>query len=377
MAQSVKPLLILNDLHIGTDRSAGTTMASAAALKTFLNDSLRDTLVAHPDKDVLVLGDLFDKFSEDEETIRATFATFHSWLLYTNNELHLVQGNHDVSAKADKLSSFHLLCAILKAACPGQVHIYRDRLAQVREGLYVIGHCMNQDLFDLELEKATELRNVTLMLHANIMNPFAEQADHSLNVNEAMARRLAERNRLVFAHEHQRRCITFREEGFKQTDKFDAEADVIVLGNQFPSSIADCLPHGKAQQDGKKFAHVFDGGALAQIQTWTNQGNFIQVAWTDLAEIGEERFIRVTGNVSQEQAAAVVTAIAKYRSKSNAFVITNGVKIEGFENVDELEGVSLESIKQFDVLSALLEVLEPKEREVVQKLMAEEVVTCS
>ena len=54
----MKPLLILNDCHIGVKRSAGTTPASALALRRYLLDSFRSLLP--DDKDVLVLGDLFD-----------------------------------------------------------------------------------------------------------------------------------------------------------------------------------------------------------------------------------------------------------------------------------------------------------------------------
>ncbi len=372
MRGNMPSLLILNDLHLGTQRGAGTTPASAAALKQFLFDQTRSILDQHKDKDVLINGDLFDKFSEEESTIEQTFQIFHNWLRKSGRKLHLAPGNHDFSAKADKLSSFHLLGSILTAAHPDQVTVYAPELSKVQHGVWVIPHCLNQDLFDMELEKALEIAGEIgrLFLHANVMNPFAEQADHSLNVSEEMARRFAETPiQLVFAHEHQRRCISFNGASISQKTSFDPSADIIVMGNQFPSSISDCLPHGKAQEDGRKFAHVLTEGGWEQVETWTNLDNFTRVDWRDFSTVEDEMFIRVEGTAEQSEAADVVTAIAKYRSASQAFIITNAVKIAGVSNIEGFDGISLEDIRKFDVREALLELFEPEERRVLEKCL--------
>ena len=368
----MRTLLILNDLHWGTQRGAGTTPATAALLKQFLFDQSRQVFMQHLDKDLLINGDLFDKFSEDEATIEQAFRILHDWLEASGRMLHLVPGNHDFSAKADKLSSFHLLGSILSAAHPDQVRVYGSELTKVQTGVWVIPHCLNQDLFDMELEKALEMSGEIgrLFLHANVMNPFAEQADHSLNVSEEMARRFAETPvQLIFAHEHQRRCITFNGKSISQKSDFDPSADIIVLGNQFPSSISDCLPHGRAQDDGRKFAHVLSDGGWEQVQTWTNEGNFTRVDWRDLGSIGDEMFVRVEGTAEQSEAADVVTAIAKYRSKSNAYIITNAVKVAGVNSIKGFDGISLEDIRKFDVKEALLELFTTEERAVIEKCL--------
>lgn len=368
----MRTLLVLNDLHWGTQRGAGTTPATAALLKQFLFDRSRELFMQHLDKDLLIDGDLFDKFSEDEATIEQAFRILHDWLETSGRVLHLVPGNHDFSAKADKLSSFHLLGSILSAAHPERVRVYESKLAQVDDGVWVIPHCLNQDLFDMELEGALEglSSGDKLFLHANVMNPFAEQADHSLNVSEEMAKAFSNKGvQLVFAHEHQRRCITFNGKSISQKSSFDPSADIIVLGNQFPSSISDCLPHGRAQDDGRKFAHVLSGDGWEQVETWTNDGNFCRVDWRDLGSIRDEMFVRVEGTAEQSEAADVVTTIAKYRSKSNAYIITNAVKVAGVNSIEGFEGISLEDIRKFDVREALLELFTPDERRVLEKCL--------
>jgi len=109
-----------------------------------------------------------------------------------------------------------------------------------------------------------------------------------------------------------------------------------------------------------KLDEVLDVSAVFEMRDWRELGAPPIDADT--------RFIRVTGEASANEAADVVSAIAKYRAKSDAFVITNAVKIAGAEGVDTLPE-SLESAKAFDVLGAILETLDEKERAVVKTLM--------
>lgn len=378
----MRDLLIVNDAHLGTQRSAGTTPATAAQLKAYLFQSFEALILDHLDKDLLILGDLFDKFSEDDSTIEATFAILLRWLRGAEGgRLHLIPGNHDFSAKADKLSSFHLLASVLHRTFPDRVRVYDPTLAQVRESIWTIPHCLNQDLFDMELEKALVQCGAgdTLLLHANCMNHFAEQADHSLNVSEQMARDLAAKKiQLVFAHEHQSRCIEFRDQSVRQSSDFNANAHAIVLGNQFPSSVADCLAHGRAQLNGRKFAHcITSQGAFTRIPTWEAGGDYVALDWQELGSYDGQKFVRVTGDVPQAQSSEVVTTIAKFRSRCPALVITNAVRVAGIASMEDFDGVSLEDIKAFNVREALLELFDPAERHVLEQVLDESVVHVS
>lgn len=354
----MKPILILNDVHLGVTRVSGTTPATASALKTYLQSMFRDTIMRHKDKDLLILGDLLDGFTIEGRELLEVYQSLAMWLMASGNTLHLVPGNHDVSAKGDKLSSFHFMAEILVAQFGDRVKAYGHEFSEVAEALYTVPHCMNQDLFELELEKALAAPPGTLLLHCNVMNPFADKADHSLNLQEEWCQRLTARHHLIVAHEHQRRSISMGK-------------GISVLGNQWPSSVADCL--SLAGQRGEKFAHVWADGVVRDvIATWVQLDDvdgFAEVDWTDLAEAPARGFIRVTGHATAEAAADVITAIAKFRSKSPAFVVTNAVAVEGINNMGALTETSLEAIQSFNVLGALLELLEPEERKTIEEIL--------
>lgn len=352
-------VLILNDVHLGAQRVAGTTPATQAQIRQYLRESFRDLIMQHTDKMLVISGDLFDGFTIDTQELLNTYMILSEWLALGGMSLVLGAGNHDIGKREDRMSSFGLLASLLKSRYNSQVTVVDKHVTTVRENIHVVPHCMNQDLFNLELETAYDLAEGFLLIHANVDNNFAVESDHSLNVNEEMLRKLSKRHTLIFAHEHQNRVLNF------------GDNDIIVTGNQWPSSVADCIAHGAAQKDGKKYAHVItEDNEVQRIETWAVKGDFEQVRWTDLAATETEaRFIRVVGEAEASQASDVVSLIAKYRTKSEALVITNAVKIAGVKGMDELAEASFEQVTTYDVFGALLELLEPKEQEVVKGLL--------
>lgn len=355
----MNPLLILNDLHLGVQRVAGTTPASQLAVRQYLQDSFRTLVNQHHDKDLCIPGDLFDGFEVDMQSVLDCYMTLSDWLFESGRTLILGAGNHDIGKRNDRLSSFSLLGHLLLDRFPDTVTIVKDGLYSFGN-IHVIPHCMNQDLFNIELEKALHMEPGYLLLHANVDNGFTEHSDHSLNVDGEWLTKLSKKHHLLFAHEHQHRHFSLEDTG---------RNPITVMGNQWPSSVSDCLAHGAAQKDGMKYAHLITDGTLASFATWHRDGDFEQMDWTDLQET-EARFIRITGQAAATQAADVVSAIAKYRTKSKAFVVGNGVKIDGAVGMDELASVSFEKVTSFDVLGALLAELTPKEGEVVKELLA-------
>jgi hypothetical protein len=154
---------------------------------------------------------------------------------------------------------------------------------------------------------------------------------------------------VIFAHEHQQK----RALGGK----------VVVIGNQIPSSVSDCLGN-----DTKRLLQI-SGAAIGFKEVWSREGNYAEQDWRSLRD-GPEKFIRVVGEASAAEAADVVSAIAKFRNKAKALVITNAVKIEGVADGEQIQ-VTLEQVKAFDVLGALLECLDEREQGVVKKLLRE------
>lgn len=339
----MKPLTVLNDCHVGAQRSAGTTPLTAWQLRQYLSEEFR-RLVNEVETDLCILGDLFDTGSVAMADVLAVWETLRSWLR-KGRSLYLVRGNHDDTKNTTVLSSFQFLCKLLAAEFPGQALEVSEPMAMAGHDAYVVCHVANQDLFNLALEAVPECQY--LLVHCNYHNSFAVQSDHSLNMSleQAMA---CKAKHIVFAHEHQARAAL----GGK----------VFVCGNQTPSSIADCLGNNF------KTLTMLKGGPPERIETWNVKGNFAMQDWRALSDDGS-KFIRVVGAASAAEAADVVSAISKFRNKSTALVITNAVEVEGVADGEQIQ-VSLEQVKNFNVLDALLEVLDEREQGVVKGLLS-------
>jgi hypothetical protein len=193
-----------------------------------------------------------------------------------------------------------------------------------------------------------------LLLHCNVKNTFAEHSDHSLNLTGEMVDALMMAGwTLIVGHEHQ---------GYELRS-----GRIKVVGNQFPSSVSDCL-----FEDSKR-AVILRDGKVGYMPTWGPVGSFAQIDWQDLADVPEDvtwQFIRVEGDATAAQAADAVSAIAKFRQKSKAFVVTNAVKVEGHQMIDDIAIDTVESIKAFDVMSALMKHLDEREQGVVRSLLS-------
>lgn len=265
----------------------------------------------------------------------------------------LVAGNHDWNPRGDKLSSFHFLAALLLHGHEERV-CYVDHtngLHWIDDGVHALPHMPNQDLFDLELERAERTKGKYLLLHANYDNNFAVESDHSLNVSPDQAQRLIDAGwHLIFAHEHQYRAPA---------------KGITIVGNQIPTSIADCLGN-----DDKRYIEITPDG-INQVTCWQRDPVYIDTDWRHLDKgFDGIQFIRVSGNAKAEETDQVLTNIASLRKRHPAFVISNAVRIEGMAGMDELASLNLEQVQAYDVLGALLEELTPEEAEAVRGLLA-------
>lgn len=344
-------MLILNDIHIGFNRIGGTTPMSREAMRTYLFDSLRETLNASTDTSLMILGDLFDDFEVSPRDWIQTYVLLSNWAAAKN--LGLVAGNHDHSARGNKVSSFEMLALVLKQEYPDSVNVIGIDQWDGNQEFVVLAHCSNQDVFDAKLKEILGLNESFkyLLLHANFDNNFAAQSDHSLNVSREMAAKFIERGvKLVFAHEHQARR--------------EMDGNVIVLGNQWPTSISDCL------NNSAKYAHLLDDGEIQKVMTWhdNDSAGYIEVEWTDLSTDTGAKFIRVVGEASAAQSSEVINKIAKFRQSSYAFVVSNAVKIDGIVAAEELPE-AFEATKKFDVLDFVRKHLDADEYAVVEDLL--------
>lgn len=340
--------LVISDLHLGVQRTGGTTLASASALREYAHEQHRKLLnlaVTNGCDHILVNGDLTDAYNiplMEALTVYEAVDTFMTE--HPEVSVSWARGNHDASKSSDKLGAVEFVGALLRMKYP------RFRLISTPQSIwddcYVVPHMVNQDVFDLELSRVPD-GTKWLFLHANLDNKFACDADNSLNVSREQAKALkAAGMKIVFGHEHQGREIL--------------GGSVIVVGNNFPTSVSDCLSHGDGQKDGTKRAMVIDHDTNEHsfITTWTPDdadGWFARVDWRELSGVEEEGrgFVRVEGDATAAEAADVIKAISAFRQRSQSFVITNAVKIEQVDSPDDISA-SVEEIKSLSVLDLLM-----------------------
>jgi DNA repair exonuclease SbcCD nuclease subunit len=349
-------ITIINDIHLGTQRQAGTTPASQIALKSYIQDEFRILVERQAQNHLIINGDLFDGFSVDPGEVIKAYDVLSAHLSF-GGRLTLIAGNHDESAKGDKTSSFHLLAHILSQyGTEVQVVDHSVGFTNVANKVFAIPHMMNQDLFDMEIEKALASFGAGqfLLLHCNVMSPFAEKADHSLNLSEGQLEALVDAGwKLIVAHEHQMKSYR--------------GGECQIVGNQIPTSVSDCLNN----KNNQKFYAQIDLKKFELVQWLDVDQVYAEVDWQDIssAYLDNSKFIRVTGDCTAEQAADMVSRVSKLRQGSPAFVVSNAVKIEGVAQMEGLADLTTENISKFDVLGALLEELTEKEAEVVKELL--------
>jgi DNA repair exonuclease SbcCD nuclease subunit len=351
-------LSVINDTHIGVIRSGGTTPASAYALRQEVLKNFREVLAKCKGTDVLINGDLFDTSSVPYADLWEAWEILKDFEISNpESTIWCARGNHDIARNETALSSFDLFCRIMGSTYSSRFITVAQPLYIEKYDAYVIPHLQNQDIFNEAVSKVP--RCSFLFLHCNYDNKFAAQSDHSLNLAQEQAAQVPAKH-LVFGHEHQAKAAL----GGK----------VIITGNQICTSVADCLGN-----DAKFFLQVGldrkvssrDGTSIhpdtRKIKVWQSKGDFDQQDWRSLQDTGA-RFIRVIGNATYAEAAEVVSAISKFRSKSEALVITNAVVVEGTSDQAELE-ITAEKMAAFDVKAALFSILDPEEVAVVTELL--------
>lgn len=332
---------LLHDIHIGVQRTAGTTPASAFAIRNFLLKSFEDAL-SRIDEDVLILGDLFDGYDIPKYDLLKTYKIIDDWLIRSRKQLTLVVGNHDCSNDSSKLSSFAFLAGLFEDRC--QV-TYIDKPTLLSDGCtYIIPHLLNQDLLDEAIKAIPECKVV--LFHANYDNFFARESDHSLNVSKEQAEAIPAEV-VYFAHMH--------------NASTHLDGKVIVGGNQWPSSVSDCM-------DGNdKFMTRFDGTMRRMALTWDSSKGYAEVDWRNPVKV-EAQFVRMVGHCPPESAAEMANVIAKYRKDSTAFVVTNAVRVSDNEEAEELTLASLEAVNAFDVMDAVKKLLTAEEISILENL---------
>ena len=331
-------LLIYSDPHLGVKRQAHTTYKSAADLRrkvfetpfTFLETSKRECARA------LCLGDLFDSFSNDEATLLEGLQLWES-------TTYIMAGNHDVSGRADEVSSLALL---MEATGGENIMITPYGEAAVferREGsttFFFVPHTATQELFEQSLREAERRAKLSppawfvLCLHCNYNLPPERVSETTLNLTEELAYPLLNTfHRILIGHEHQARAPI--------PDRIQ------MLGNTHPTSFSDI---------GDKFFWVYDTdtGALEQRICWNRDEKHLKskaslvaadaaggVPFFDLVQ-----FFDLEDDMPPGKASALVTGLFK-KPNTLAVRLSRNESVQGREIAAQLD--------QLDDLPELIE----------------------
>ena len=334
---------ITTDYHVAVKRAGGTTPLSQEHLRQYIRATLAHQL---DDTDHLIAGDLFSDFTVDTSELVEAYRIFSTWLAASGRKLALVRGNHDFSVRGTAVSSFDLLGMILTDKFPKQVTIASE-VTEWKQFI-LVPHLPNNDILNTEISKLSCVTDKVIVFHANVDNFFATETQHSLNVTIEQVEDLVSRNNLViFGHEHQYRSLV--------------NGRCLVLGNTVPSSIADCIGSPF------KYSATVTGTDYELNPTWKAEDNYYEVDWRDMEVDMDCLFIRVTGEATANEAADVIKAVSQLRQRHDAFVITNAVKVEGVSS--DFASESIESLKAFDVVGAIMEELNEQEQECVKGLL--------
>lgn len=350
-------LTVISDSHLGVNRTGGTTKESFLALKEYTQRQFKELLYRVPQgNDLLINGDLFDSFNVSNDTVLFAFRELGAWLERSGQMLYLARGNHDTSKDSTKMSSFDMLCSLLDHVSDRVYSITEPHGFDYAGGatITVLPHAPNQDIFNLWIEDQCKTHipgRHYLFVHANFDNNFAVESDHSLNVSREQIKQLTDAGfeAIIFAHEHQQR----------------QDGRAIIVGNQFPTSVSDCLGNRS-----KRLLHINASGEMEFEDTWQDAGSYYEADWKRPFDVPEcAQFVRLTGEATADEAASVIAAHSALRKKHQAFVITNSVKIDG-QVLDTEALKAIEEVSDYSVTDFLLNHLKnDAQRDVVKSLL--------
>ena len=331
----MKLLRFSSDYHLGVNRVAHTTPQSRLKLKEAVYQQAMSVL-KEGNAINICLGDLFDKFSNNEEVIRQGAEVCRQCAF-------VMSGNHDMSNRETARGSFELLHSL-----GGFNTVTGTLITHPMEDTTVVfePHCLTQEEFVSRLNsrlhmKVTHRVDKTkfLLLHCNYDSKFP-QKDSTLVLERDMAEKLLEVfDYILIGHEHNSRT--------------DFDGRVICVGNTFPTSFGDIS---------NKYVWEWDGSELRNKLVWRHQLRFKQITWEVLLsnlsgliderviyELSEIQFIRVTGTAPATKMPEISKAINRlWELVPSALMIGNFVQAEELliEGINPTEGKVIDVVGQ-------------------------------
>lgn len=302
-------ITISSDYHLGVTRNSHTTPASRERLKQAV---FKQALYVTKPTFSVCLGDLFDQFWSDAETLKQGKEIYDKCCL-------VLTGNHDRSNRVNAASSLEFLEHICESDEPAITDVAEvrkiDSFLSINQPTQWIHHKMTQTLFDACLGQV-ESTGGLLFLHCNYDSGFATD-DSSLNLTKEQAEILLTKvDKIFLGHEHQ------------PNEHFDGR--LIICGNIHPTSFSDISD---------KYSYTVDKDLnVTKELIWDSKKNQIKFDYKTLAEtiyLEGYQFIEITGKAESSELPSIARAVSNlWKTCPNALMIRNSVtctKVEAIE----------------------------------------------
>ncbi len=324
------------DPHLGLRRASHTSGRSQDLLRERLFDQCTAVFEAVAERElshVICLGDLFDQFSNDEDTIE-------QGINVALQCCYVLAGNHDESNRKDVQGSLRLMSKIPMAGTRGEIVISPDpSVANYSTAtfhdeviLYFVPHCLTQDLFIESLSKALEdfemnkgaNRNIkhVLCLHCNVGEGFGEVEGHgsTLWLTPDLQANLTGFDKILIGHEHTPKAV---------------EPNIQVLGNTYPVSFGEI---------GDRFFYVYDSDTneLEAVQIFNAEQEHVEI---DVAMFLDQQgqievsqfLVSITGTLKATEYAAFARSLSNFWKKNDhLYAVRKHVDVETAESVKTL-----------------------------------------
>jgi DNA repair exonuclease SbcCD nuclease subunit len=317
-------IVLVSDLHLGTNRTANTTLQSRKKLQDELFGTAVRTLVRYKAKanTLIVAGDLFDNDTNDERTILQGFKIAEMCDV-------ILAGNHDLPNRDGKVSSLQLLDEMTgkdgTVVIPkvGDVRIEQG-VAKCGTNITLIPHHATQELFDQAIDQA--VRNPIgglVITHCNFDSDRALHDDASLNITRKQAQALfdAGYEYVLNGHEHKHSA--------HMGGRF------VNLGNTHPTSMGDISD---------KYVWTYSQSeGLTKHLIW-DTADYVPVELTDdtlNSTLVSGQFIDLSGEISPESGPALAEFIKGCFDNENTLMVRNRVGYTTDKLVNEANQINM------------------------------------
>lgn len=308
-------MIIFSDPHLGLNRKSHTIKGSSEALKNSIALQFSSFMQNYFDESIVCAGDLFDTFSNTEQTILKAYPIADKCDV-------ILAGNHDLKNTTDSVSSLDLL----QELCPGTTIVKPEKFEEPfilsgrldRMDFLFIPHQGSQAIFDDAVAMACDEGGMysesgkfrAVFLHCNYDNDLANNSDASLNITSEQVDKLLEFCDYVFiGHEHHPAKLK--------------GGRLIIIGNPHPTSFSDIS---------NKYVYLLTEDDLEVIEVWSEDTGYLKVNYDPAEEIpvisDGVGFIDIEGEIESKDAANLSRYIAQIWKESEAFMVRNKVSIK-------------------------------------------------